>query len=136
MATKMQNAKSNATETATPRPVVWFEVVGKDGPALQRFYGKLFDWQISDSGEGTGYGLVAPADKGIGGSIGTSPDGGAGHVTFYIEVDDVGRYLKKAEGLGARTILPVTEMPKFNLTIALFADPEGHVIGLSKGAVQ
>ena len=45
-------------------------------------------------------------------------------------------YLAKAETLGATTIVPPTELPQFGLTFAMFADPEGHVIGLSKGAVQ
>ena len=34
-------------------------------------------------------------------------------------------------GPGGKTILPVTELPE--VTIALFADPEGHVVGLAKG---
>lgn len=29
-----------------------------------------------------------------------------------------------------------TEIPGFGLTFAFFADPEGHVVGLSNGAVQ
>jgi hypothetical protein len=28
------------------------------------------------------------------------------------------------------------ELPQFNLTFAMFADPEGHIVGLSKGAVS
>jgi hypothetical protein len=32
--------------------------------------------------------------------------------------------------------VPPTEIPEFGLTFARFADPEGHVVGLSKGAVQ
>ena len=31
-------------------PVVWFEVLGKDGPKLQRFYSELFGWQIKSDG--------------------------------------------------------------------------------------
>jgi uncharacterized protein len=116
--------------------VAWFEITGKDGPALQRFYGSLFDWQIQDAGGGTGYGLVQAADKGIGGGIGPAQDGGPGQVTFYVEVDDPAAYLKKAEQLGGRTIVSPTVIPEFGLTYAFFADPEGHVVGLSKGAVQ
>ena len=56
---------------ATPA-VAWFEVTGKDGASLQNFYGKLFDWQINDAGDGSGYGLVAATDKGIGGGIGAA----------------------------------------------------------------
>ena len=119
------------------KPVVgWFEVTGKDGPATQRFYSDLFDWEVNDAGDGSGYGLVAAADKGIGGGIGASQDGGSGSVTFYVEVDDISKYLAKAEELGGQTIVPPIEIPNFGLTFAFFADPEGHVVGLSKGAVQ
>ena len=116
--------------------VAWFEVVGKDGARLRSFYGSLFGWQIADSGTGMDYGLVAPANGGIGGGIGRSQDGGDGFVTVYVEVDDPAAYLARAEKLGGKTVVPPTEIPSVNLTFALFTDPEGHVIGLSKGAVQ
>ena len=74
--------------------------------------------------------------KGIGGGIGASQDGGPGQVTFYVEVDDPAAYLAKAEKLGGQTIVPPSEIPDFGLTFAFFADPEGHVVGLSKGAVR
>ena len=62
-----------------------------------------------------------------------------GHVTFYVEVADPEAYLARAEKLGGKTVVPPTEIPAYNLTFAMFAmfaDPEGHLIGLSKGAVQ
>jgi predicted enzyme related to lactoylglutathione lyase len=115
--------------------VAWFEVTGKDGPALQRIHASLFDWQVQDAGDGLGYGLVEATEKGIGGGIGATPDGGPGAATFYVEVDDPADYLAKAEALGGTTIVPPTEIPRFGLTFAFFADPEGHVVGLSKGTV-
>jgi len=115
--------------------VAWFEVTGKDGAAMQRFYSSLFDWDIQDAGDGSGYGTVQPAGRGIGGGIGPAQDG-VGAATFYVEVDDPAAYLAKAERLGGKTIVPPTEIPTFGLTFAFFADPEGHVIGLSKGAIQ
>ena len=120
---------------ATPA-VAWFEITGKDGAALQHFYGKLFDWQIQDAGDESGYGLVAAAERGIAGGIGAAQDGGPGGVTFYVEVDDPAAYLNKAEELGGQTIVPPTELEQFGLTFAFFTDPEGHVVGLSKGAAQ
>jgi predicted enzyme related to lactoylglutathione lyase len=30
-------------------PVVWFEVVGKDGEGLRRFYRDLFGWQTGSA---------------------------------------------------------------------------------------
>ena len=134
MASTFEATTKGKRATATSKPVVWFEVVGKDGPALQRFYSKLFDWRIADAGDGSGYGLVEAADKGIGGGVGPSQDG-PGHVTFFVEVDDPAAYLARAEKLGGKTIMPPMELAQFKLTFAYFADPEGHVIGLSKGAV-
>jgi uncharacterized protein len=116
--------------------VAWFEITGRDAAKLQTFYGNLFEWQVNDAGDGSGYGLVEAAEKGIGGGIGPAQDGGHGHVTFYVEVEDPAAYLAKAETLGGTTIVPPTEIEQFGLTFAFFADPEGHIVGLSKGAVQ
>jgi uncharacterized protein len=121
-------------------PVAWFEVVGQNGTKLRSFYGSLFGWEISESDPDSDYGLVAAAEKGgekgIAGGIGRSQDGGSGHVTFYVEVDDPAAYLGKVEELGGKTIAPPMDIEGWNLTIAFFADPEGHVIGLSRGAIQ
>lgn len=117
-------------------PVVWFEVVGKDGGGLRKFYSDLFGWKIDGATGDMDYGLVPAGNGGIGGGVGKSQDGGSGHVTFFIEVDDPAAYLKKAEKLGGKTLVPPTEVPSYGLTFAYFVDPEGHMIGLSKGAVQ
>ena len=135
MASTFETKAKAKKDAASAKPVVWFEVVGKDVPALKRFYSQLFDWSIADAPDGSGYGMVSAGDKGIGGGVGASQDGSVGHVTFYIEVDDPAAYLKKVEKLGGRTIMPPMEVPEANLTFAYFADPEGHMIGLSRGAV-
>jgi predicted enzyme related to lactoylglutathione lyase len=62
----------------TTPAVAWFEVTGKDGAALQNFYGKLFDWQINDAGDGSGYGLVAAAPQGLYSSPGSHSKNGRG----------------------------------------------------------
>ena len=69
-------------------PVVWFEVVGKDGGTLRKFYADLFGWKIDSAAGDMDYGLVP------------------------------------------------MEIPSYNLTFAYFTDPQGHLVGLSKGAVQ
>ncbi len=79
---------------------------------------------------------MSAADHGIGGGIGVAQNGAPGHVSFYVEVDDPAAYLSKAETLGGQTVVPPTEIPQFGLTFAFFTDPEGHLIGLSRGAVQ
>jgi predicted enzyme related to lactoylglutathione lyase len=110
------------------QPVGWFEVLGKDREKLQRFYSDLFEWKIDDNPE-MKYGMVQTED-GIPGGIGESPDGSQGHVTFYVSVDDVSAAAQKAEQLGGRTVMPATDMPQ--VTIALVADPEDHIVGLMK----
>ncbi len=38
--------------------VAEFEVTGRDGAALRRFYPDLFDWEIQEGARGTGLGVV------------------------------------------------------------------------------
>ncbi|MGB2693881.1 MAG: VOC family protein [Dehalococcoidia bacterium] len=111
-------------------PVNHFEVIGKDGKKLQEFFATLFDWKV-DANNPMNYGMVEASEGGIGGGIATG-QGGDGHVTFYVGVDDVQKYLDKAEGLGGKTVQPPMDVPG-GPRIALFADPEGHVIGLASG---
>ena len=112
--------------------IVHAEVVGKDGPALHRFYGSVFGWKQNTDLPG-GYAMTDSADSGIVLGTGPSPDGGAGWVTFYISVPDVDATLAKVEAAGGRTVMPKFS-PAPETWLAMFADPEGHVIGLSQGA--
>lgn len=117
-------------------PVVFFEVMGTNGDTLRQFYGDLFGWSFNDMGGDTAapdYGLVAADEDGIAGGIGTAPAGSPGHVTFYVATDDVAAALSRAESLGGTTALPPMKIPTGG-EIALFSDPEGHVIGLVKHA--
>jgi predicted enzyme related to lactoylglutathione lyase len=106
--------------------VVHFEVTGKDGKSLQKFYSDVFGWQLDTNNPG-GYGMVR--GDGLTGGIGDAPQGTAGGVTFYVHTDDPKATLAKIEKLGGRVLMPLTEVAP-ETTIALFADPEGHVVGL------
>lgn len=108
-------------------PTMWFEVCGKDQQAMKDFYGGLFDWQLTDM-EGMPYSTVDSGGQGIPGGIAGAPEGQDGHVTFYVEVDDLEAALAKAESLGGKRTLGPRDIP--NGQIALFNDPEGHMIGL------
>jgi hypothetical protein len=113
-------------------PVVHFEVLGKDAQALQSFYGQVFDWELNPVMPT--YAMVSTGVEGnIAGGVGATPDGSEGHVTFYVEVPDLAAALEQIEAAGGRTIQPPMDVPE-GPTIALFADPEGHVIGLVKSA--
>jgi uncharacterized protein len=109
-------------------PVVWFEVVGKDTNGLKSFYGGLFDWKLEDMEE-MPYTIVDPgADNGLRGGIGPDPAGGSGHVTFYVEVDDLEAAIARVAELGGSKLAGPIDIP--DARIALIADPEGHTIGL------
>jgi uncharacterized protein len=112
--------------------VIHFEVVGKDAPALVRYYSDLFGWNINTNFPG-GYGMTTPDQTGVVVGVGATPDGSAGHVTGYVTVADVDATLAKAESLGGKTIMPKYS-PDGNSVLALVADPEGHVIGLTQEA--
>src|SRR5581483_2503294 len=117
-------------EDGMGRPVVHWQIDAKDPAKAQSFYGELFDWQI-DANNPWNYGLVnTGGDGGINGGIGPTQD--ASRVVFFVQVDDLQGYLDKAERLGARTLMPPTEIPGA-VTMAMFADLEGNHVGLVKG---
>jgi predicted enzyme related to lactoylglutathione lyase len=73
---------------------------------------------------------MAHPGTGVNGGVGSAM-GRDGHVTFYVEVDDPAAALDKISQLGGSTIQEPMDVPG-GPTIALFADPEGHVVGLVK----
>ena len=110
-------------------PVTHFEINAKDAKAAQRFYGDLFGWKI-DTNNPMDYGMVSAAGPGhsIGGGIGASQNGRA-WVTFYVESPDLAKTLADAEKNGGKVVMPPRKIPG-GPEMALFQDPEGHVIGL------
>ena len=122
--------------------IVHFEVIGKDGPKMRDFYSEMFGWEFGEPMGPTNYAVTPPdgnrednanADGvGIGGGVGTAPEGYDGHVTFYVEVPDVEAALAKAEEMGGSRMMGPEEMGEVGITIGLFTDPEGHVIGVVK----
>jgi predicted enzyme related to lactoylglutathione lyase len=110
--------------------VVHFEATGKEGGKLREFYGKVFGWSFNVMPE-MDYGIVDGGGKGIGGGIGGSDPAPSGSAVFYVSVADPQATLKKAESLGGKTAMPVTEIPNV-VTLAQFTDPDGNLIGIVK----
>jgi uncharacterized protein len=118
--------------TTQAKPVVHFEILGRDTSALRSFYGDLFNWSLAPGDGPLEYSMVnlKQGSGGIDGGIGKTPQG-PGHVTFYVGVDDLQAALDDAERLGGKTVQPPTQVSG-GVGFALFADPEGHVVGLVK----
>lgn len=133
------------------QPVVHFEILGRDGAALQAFYGALFGWTFSGSGQAD-YAVTYPGQAaadggltgisggvagisggvtGISGGVGGVPEEYPGHVTIYVGVPDVETALARAEQLGGKRVMGPHRLPG-GKQIGQFADPEGHLIGLLK----
>jgi predicted enzyme related to lactoylglutathione lyase len=120
------------------RPVVHFEIIGRDPDRLHGFYGDLFGWGF-EPGDGASevvsepdrYGFVdgETAAGGINGGVG----GGAAfehRVLFYVGVPDVEAALAEAERLGGVRLLGPARTPA-NLVIGQFTDPEGNLVGVA-----
>jgi predicted enzyme related to lactoylglutathione lyase len=113
--------------------VVHFEVVTNgDAAELAKSYADTFGWGI-DTNNPLKYGLISQEDAGIGGGIGGAPDPNMPrHVTFYVQVANLDATLKEIENRGGKTLLPPAEVVP-GTTIAMFQDPHGNTIGLTKG---
>jgi predicted enzyme related to lactoylglutathione lyase len=111
------------------QPVVHVEVIGTDPNRLREYYGALFGWQFGEPMGPTDY-SVAQDGEGVGRGVGGVPEGYPGHVTFYVQVEDVEKTLAQAESLGGQRMMGPEDMPDVGITIGLMSDPEGHVIGV------
>jgi uncharacterized protein len=113
-------------------PVAWFEVAGKDHQALTSFYSGVFGWNLVQ-GEDMPYSMLMGDDVpegGIPGGVGAAPEGASGHVTFYVQVDDLEAALSKVEEKGGTRGMGPVPIPGGE--IAHFQDPEGHLLGLMR----
>jgi predicted enzyme related to lactoylglutathione lyase len=109
-------------------PVMWFDLGAADVAPLKKFYGELFGWKLEGAAE-TYTMIETQSGAGMLGGIGRSGTGDP-WLAFYVECDDPQSLLDKAESMGAKTVVPVTELPA--VTFAMFNDPDGLLIGLMK----
>lgn len=116
-------------------PVVWFEVLGRDGKALRKFYRDLFGWRISDGNPNNAvdYGLVDAEDDGIAGGIGASPTRSRSFATFVVEVKNPEAIVARAEHLGGKTVVPLANVPGLEMQKAYIEDPDGNLICITRG---
>jgi predicted enzyme related to lactoylglutathione lyase len=112
-------------------PVAWFEINASDPKRAGDFYRQLFDWKLTESDQG--YLLVdtGAGDGAVGGGIwGTQGPDDPGGTKVYMRVDDLQSYLDRAVQLGGTIVLGPTPLPGDFGSFALFADPDGHTVGL------
>jgi uncharacterized protein len=112
-------------------PISWFQILGTEPEKTATFYSELFGWH-TETLDG-GY-IVMDTHSGAGtnGGIGQPPPGAKPGCIIYAQDADIQALLEKAESLGGKMVMPVTEIPEM-VTYATFSDPWGNVIGLMKG---
>jgi predicted enzyme related to lactoylglutathione lyase len=109
------------------RPVVAFQIRGRNAAALRDFYEQLFGWKINTNS--LGIASIAPGiggpEEGVGGTI--FP--GAPAVVIFVQVADLRDSLAKAVELGGKRVMEPFDVPN-GPTVAQITDPEGNAIGL------
>ena len=112
-------------------PIVHAEIRSTDPDATRKFFADLLGVDVIRTK------ARSPATRsstlGCPGALYTaiSPlQGGVDLVTFFIAVDDVDSAVSRARELGGRVIQEPQHVP--GVAFALIADPQGHVVGLTK----
>jgi predicted enzyme related to lactoylglutathione lyase len=118
-------------------PIVYFEIIGADGGRLRSCYSELSDWQFDVATALRGCDYASGRDDGVGveGAVDAAPPGTSGCLTFYVAVAEVEATLARARRLGGTRIFGPDRLSDA-LEIGMFADPEGHVIGVQADGVD
>ena len=111
--------------------VCWTELNTTDPVGAREFYRDLLNWETNtvQMGEIGDYTMVRPG-KGqpdLGGIVRSAP-GIASHWLSYFWVPDVDEAVMRAEGLGARIVLPATDIAVGRF--AILTDPTGAQFAL------
>jgi predicted enzyme related to lactoylglutathione lyase len=105
-------------------PVMQFQIISKAPDETARFYSDLFGWS-TDANNPMGYRRIDTGSReGIQGGIWPAPPQAPNFVQLFIAVENVGTSVAKAEGLGAKVLIPPTMLPEGD-EMAVLHDPQG-----------
>jgi predicted enzyme related to lactoylglutathione lyase len=106
-----------------------FQILSKAPDETASFYAAVFGWKV-DAGNPLGYRRIETGStEGIQGRIWPAPPQAHNFVQLFIGVDDVRSFASKAEGLGARVLIPPTTLPEGD-EMAVLHDPAGMPFAL------
>jgi hypothetical protein len=104
------------------------EITAPDLEKARAFYGDLFGWQFQPFQPTEMY-FMTPAGSPCGCMCQGEADI-AGKTRIYVNVDDIPATIAKASELGAKVLLPKTEIPGGHGFFAHLRAPEGNTIGI------
>jgi predicted enzyme related to lactoylglutathione lyase len=102
--------------------IAHIEIPSTDLARSSLFYSKLFGWKMEPMGDGY---ITFTAGTGMGGGISKVKKTPGEGVVAYVLVKDISAALAKAVELGARVVIPVTEIGGGWGHWAQFKDPGG-----------
>lgn len=107
----------------------WFELASGDSKAAERFYGAVLGWTWADSGTpGMSYMLASAGKVQVAGMMAAEP-GQPQAWTVYTAVDSGDETAKLAESLGAKVIVPPSDIPGTG-RFSILVDPQGAAFGI------
>lgn len=113
------------------RPVIAWQIVTKNPDALTKFYTSVFGWKVNADNPMNYRVIDTASGGGINGGIWPAPPEAHSFVQLFIEVDDMGEYVRKATAAGAKVLIPPQKLPEGG-EMAVLHDPEGVPFGLHK----
>jgi predicted enzyme related to lactoylglutathione lyase len=110
-------------------PFVHIELNTNDVGKAKDFYGKLFDWKLSDMpiGPEMAYTMI-DVGEGTGGGMMEMP-GFPPAWLAYVSVNDVAASTENAKDLGATVLRDVTEVPGMG-AFSILKDPTGAIFAM------
>src|SRR5215470_11637299 len=114
-------------------PVMQFQILSTDPEKTATFYCELFGWRVNADNPMGYREIQTGSGEGIQGGIWPAPPQTQNFVQLFVAVDSVAESVKKAEGLGAKVIIPATTLPGGD-EMAVMLDPQGMSFALTKRA--
>lgn len=110
----------------------WMQMGSSDPKKAKEFYGKLFDWSLTDTKMKAGGHPYIEIDAGEGpcAGIAQGDNKNESHWIAFVNVPDIHESTEKAEKLGAKIIVPITDLGGGEGFYSVFVDPTGAVLGL------
>lgn len=108
----------------------WVDVTSSDFEASQKFYSEMFGWEIErGSEEFGGYSMAVLEGRNVAGVTPAMAPEVPPTWSTYVDVASVDDTLASVNAAGGSTIAPAMDVGEAG-RMAVFADPEGAVIGL------
>jgi predicted enzyme related to lactoylglutathione lyase len=110
----------------------WFDLSTSDLARAKAFYGELFGWSATDTGDEFGnYNIVSKGGADLAGMAGKMPgmDDMPDAWTVYLAVEDIQAAVEKTKAAGGQVMFDAMEIGDQG-SMTVIADPSGAVVGL------